>query len=330
MDISFFRPWGDVEWVMKRLDPITWDLFGCLSFEDRSTSAVKKLVELNLLRSNQFVKITDPESEFSEIINSKISEIETEYETLVGTENSQVFEADLLCTNNVIVELIESFLAKCGDNLIIDVTCLPKRFFFPLIKLCIRNTNVKNLLITYGKPLEYTDKELSEDPEPWDHIPLFGPIDFPEPTPKHAMVGVGFIPFGLSNLLKEKYSSTPVTFFFPFPPGSPFYQRSWEFLRIIESNYKFKTDDRILRINSSDVSDVFNYIKSITDGGKEPAIFAPYGPKPMSIAMAIYSTLTNSPVYYTQPKKYSPDYSKGKGKVFCYLVKQDGNMLYQL
>lgn len=101
-------------------------------------------------------------------------------------------------------------------------------------------------------------------------------------------------------------------------------------MRIIETKYKFKKEDNIVRLNTSDVSDVFNHILSITDNGREPAIFAPYGPKPLSIAMALFSSLTNSPVYYTQPKKYNPEYSKGKGTVNAYVLKQNGKSLYEL
>jgi hypothetical protein len=322
-----FRPWGEFEWVLDRMAPIEWDLLGCISFEDRSTSALELISNKNALLVNQFLRITDPISELSSLADSRMKEVEEDYRRIVQ-HNVFISDLNLLCSNNDIVNAFLMFIDACSGNVVIDATCFPKRFFFPFVKLAIQNGRIQNLMVTYGKPLSYTTDELSEDPEPWDHIPLFGPIEFPEPTPRHSIVGVGFIPFGLSKLLKDKYSAIPVTFLFPFPPGSPNYQRSWEFLRMIESNYKFKQKDKIVRIDSSDVSDAFDHIKAITDGGTEPVIFAPYGPKPISIAMAIFSTLYNSPVYYTQPKKYNPNYSTGKGKVFAYVIKQNGIMIY--
>ncbi|MEP1779753.1 hypothetical protein [Reichenbachiella sp.] len=285
------------------------------------------LNEQKYLRRNHFIKIMDPTSELTEKLSEKLENIEKEYQRIVKNSKS-VTDLDLLSSNNNIVEEFNDFTIETNGNFIIDASCFPKRFFFPFVKLALYDSRIKNLLITYGTPISYARNELSEDPEPWDHLPLFGPVKFPESKPDHALVGVGFIPFGLSKLLKDKYSSIPVNFFFPFPPGAPHYQRSLEFLRTIETSYKFKDEDNIIRVNSVDISDVFNHIKSITENGNEHAIFAPYGPKPMSIAMAIYASIFDCPVYYTQPKKYNPNYSTGKGKIFAYLLKQNGSNLY--
>ncbi len=330
MGYSHFKPWGDLDWLVGKLNVDSWDLFGCISFEDRCTGVIEKLLSLKLLNGHSFVKINDPISEYSDTINSKMQINEVELQNLLKGINLNISEVDLLGKSSAMVDTIESFIESSSSSIIIDISCLPKRFFFPLIKLCIKSSKIQNLIITYGSALKYTNKPLSEDPEPWGNIPLFGEILYPEPEPKHAMVGVGFIPFGLSRLLKDKYGSIPVTFFFPCPPSNEFYQRGWEFLRTIEQNYRIKDNDEILRIDPLDVSDVYNHIVAITDNGKEPAIFAPYGPKPMSIAMAIYATLTDSPVYYTQPKKYNPDYSSGKGNINAYLVKQEGSLVFDI
>lgn len=327
MSFVNFRPWGELDWLLPKISEERWDLCGCISTEDRSTLALEVLTKLRRLDNNAFLKVWDPPSEFSGKIKDRLAFIEKEYLKLVGTRHN-VHERYLLCANSDIVSFINSFLDRNAPNVVIDISCLPKRFFFPFLKIALNDENVRNLVVTYSTALSYADK-LSEDPEPWEHLPLFGPIDYPEPTPKHAIIGIGFIPFGLSKLLKDKYSSIPVTFFFPFPPGPPFYQRSWEFLRNIEDKYSFKPEDNLVRVNSVDVSDVYNHIKSITNEGNEPAIFAPYGPKPISIGIAIYSALSKSPVYYTQPKKYSPEYSSGKGSVFAYLLKKEGNILYE-
>lgn len=66
------------------------------------------------------------------------------------------------------------------------------------------------------------------------------------------------------------------------------------------------------------------------------ALLAPYGPKPMSVGMAIYATMTESPVYYTQPKIYHPDYSagisilNGRPEIYTYCLKLGGRNLFQI
>ncbi len=323
-----YRPWGELEWVIGKLSQKKWDLLGCISFEDRAISTLDVLQDASLLRRNHFLKIIDPESEYKDDLDKRMESVEKEYNSLIRKVNRNLSTLDLLCFNNEIVQFFNQFIEESKGNIILDVSCFPKRFFFPFIKLALSSSLVKNFIITYSTPKSYTKKELSEDPEPWDHIPLFGPTKFPEPTPKHAIVGVGFLPFGLSKLLKDKYSSIPVSFFFPFPPGAPYFQRSWEFLRNIESSYRIKQEDLIRRINSLDISDVFNHIKSITNEGIEPAIFAPYGPKPMSVAIALYASIFDCPAYYTQPKKYNPFYSSGRSNVYSYIVKQNNKILF--
>jgi hypothetical protein len=328
-DMLDFHPWGELGWIVNKFSDVSsWDLVGCISSEDRSTAALQDLKRLGRLHRQKYVEIIDPESEHTTLIKQKVEVIRTEYRDLVGPPQYHVIQENLLAASDRIVRLVNDFFASCSGSLVLDVSTFPKRFFYPFIKLAFNSVNIQNLLIVYSTPNDYPKQELSDDPEPWDHLPLFGPVSFPDATPKHAIVGVGFIPFSLSKLLKDKYSSIPITFLFPFPPGPPLYQRSWEFLRIIEKTYNLKPDDRIIRVNSIDVSDTFNHIKSITNNGADSVIFAPYGPKPISIAMAIYSVLSESPVYYTQPKKYHPDYSIGRGKIYAFAIKKDGEALY--
>lgn len=229
MGISFFRPWGELNWLLNKLDPVKWDLLGCISFEERCTSALEILKNADRLASNRFITIIDPLSDVTETIEKKIKESEKFYTDLVGLNQVNIVEKKLFSPNSEIVASINNFFDGASDDVILDITCFPKRFFFPFIKLALKNPKIKNLIISYGGADTYASSDLSTDPEPWGNIPLFGPIDYPEPEPKHAFVGVGFIPFGLSNLLKDRYSNIPVTFFFPFPPGSQFHNRSWEF-----------------------------------------------------------------------------------------------------
>jgi len=56
----------------------------------------------------------------------------------------------------------------------------------------------------------------------------------------------------------------------------------------------------------------------------------------MSLAMCIFATLTNSAVYYIQPRVYNPAYSfgvnyrSGVREIYCYCVRLQGQDLYAL
>ena len=187
---------------------------------------------------------------------------------------------------------------------------------------------IENLLIVYSTPEKYCSHELSANPHSWEHLPLFAATNYPEPSIDLAIVGVGFMPFGLPNLLLSKYNATQVKFLFPFPPGPPNYQRTWDFMRKIQKSFTFKPSDNIIRIDSNNMPDAFAYIMSETNDGSKHAVFAPYGPKPISLAICIYAAIKGESVYYTQPTYYNPEYSSGYKETFSYPIILNGKNLY--
>lgn len=327
----YFHPWGQFQWLLNVVKKKDWSLLGCISTEERCLSVLEYLNNASISSlNNLFLLIKDPPSNYSDIITKVIHKRVNEYDKLVSLRNRNIITTNLFALSNDIVEHYKNFINIAGENIILDISSFPKRFFFPFVKLLLTNDEIRNLIVTYTTAKKYDDGDLAEDPEPWNHLPLFGPTIFPEVKPKHAIVGIGFIPFGLSKLIKGKYQDTPVSFFFPFPPGPPHIQRSWEFLRLIEKSYSLKKNDTLLRINSIDTSDAFKHINTISNNGTENIILAPYGPKPMSLAFSIYASLTGSPVYYTQPQKYNPNYCSGAEQIFGYCLKYEGNAIYQV
>jgi hypothetical protein len=320
-----FRPWGKFEWVLSKIPKEKWDFIGCLSTEDRFIASVRMLEKANLLNRSLFFKIIDPPSQDSEIISRILSINEKKLHKEV--KSSTVVEHQLLEANVKIVNSIKTFLQNTNSNIIVDISTFPKRFFFPIVKLLIEN-NPKNLIITYSTPDKYSSEDLASNPDSWQHLPLFMPVDFPEPQIDLAIVGIGFMPFSLPNLLMSKYKSIPVKFLFPFPPGPPNYQRTWEFVRKIEKSFTFNHQDSIIRIDSTNLPDAFEYITRETNNGQKNVIFAPYGPKPISLAMCIYAILYKSAVYYTQPTHYNPIYSSGIKNTFAYCISLNSKNLY--
>lgn len=88
--------------------------------------------------------------------------------------------------------------------------------------------------------------------------------------------------------------------------------------------------------DSKSVSDAFDQLMTLTNGGMERAELAPFGPKLMSVAICIFSVLTDSPVFYTQPTAYHPDYSlgvskiAGKREIYAHCIRLGGKDLYRL
>jgi hypothetical protein len=326
--MNTFHPWGSIDWLVNSLEERYWSVLGCVSPEERCLSVLEYLKEKKSIVSNNYLQINDPPSTYSQIIRRLVIERVSHYDEIIQVRHRNIVQTNLMSPTSDIVNIFNDFIKISGANVILDITSLPKRFFFPFIKLLIKSNNINNLIVTYTTAMSYDTGDLADDPEPWDHLPLFGPVDFPEKKPKNAIVGIGFIPFGLSKLLKGRYQDTPVTFIFPFPPGPPYFHRSWEFLRLIEKSYALKEKDKIIRINSLNTSDTFNHLVALTNNGSDCIILAPYGPKPISLAFSIFATLTESPVYYTQPKKYNPFYCSGSSLIYGYLIKSNNKLFY--
>ena len=322
-----FRPWGELSWLLSKLPKIKWDLISCLSTEDRYIKTLKELEKIEQVNKCLFYKLIDPPSNDSSEISSILNQNEKALKAATQA-TLEVEEHYLLEPYKNIVDSTNRFLNTSSGNIIVDITTFPKRFFFPIVKLLI-NQKLNNLIITYSTAKTYCD-ELSGNPNPWDHLPLFSSVEFPEPKPNVAIVGVGFMPFGLADLLSSTYNATPIRFLLPFPPGPPNDQRTWEFMHIIEKSSPVKTTDSIIRLDSNNMPDAFDFIHKETNGGNKNAIFAPYGPKPMSLAMCIYATLAGSPVYYTQPMYYNPKYSTGDNDCFAYCITLNKKLLYSL
>ena len=325
---NYFRPWGELNWLIPKLRNVKWDLIGCISPEDRFIATFLELEKAGKINQSLFYTIIDPPSKDTSVIQTMINDNESK---LIRSTKSgiKIERHNLLEPYKEIVDSITNYLKTSSRNIIIDISTFPKRFFFPMVKILI-SYDLENLVVAYSTPEKYSDHELSGNPYSWDHLPLFMPVDFPEPKIDVAIIGVGFMPFSLPELLLSQYNATPVKFLFPFPPGPPNYQRTWEFVRKIEKSFTFKLSDNIIRLDCNNMPDAFEYISRETDGGEKRPIFAPYGPKPISLAMCIYAILNDSPVYYTQPTHYNPEYSSGIKTTFAYSIVLNNKKLFSI
>jgi hypothetical protein len=268
-------------------------------------------------------------SRFYERTEAKLVERRKSF-VAAGGNDEQIARFYLSDFHGRIVEAADAFASDAGRNVILDISSLPKRFFFPIIRRLFVTRSIDNLIATYAVPDHYSDEQLAEDPGPWMYLPTFLPPD-PEPIEKVLIVGLGYEPLGLRQVLQGK----EFHLLFPFPSLAPGIRRNWEFVRELIPLSRREPQ----RVYIYDVSETFDRIAAMTDSGRRYAILAPYGPKTMSLAMCLYAvsqrTTENPPaVYYTQPKVYNPDYAigikavAGNPRVFAYCLRLAGRDLY--
>ena len=250
-------------------------------------------------------------------------------------------EHQLLEPFGAIQSSIDAFLDECvGDNLIFDISAMPKKLFFFVIKRAIqRSDNFANILAVYSEPDSYASEPLAENPQQWSTLPGFdGPLRLPDRAERRIAIAMGFEPLGLPDLvIQGEFAGIDTYLLFPFPTPPDRIRRNWEFARDLFPNPIPSLEYR--HVDGLNVPDVFDLLFNIGAGGQTQLTLAPYGPKPISLAMALYASKYDSgsnatAVYYTQPTSYNPDYSTGvrtiggEAAIRCYAIKRLGQLLY--
>lgn len=334
-DGSPYRPWGILDEVCGRLSIARWDVVACVGPEERSVAAVVRLFKLGRLAKPFVLQVDDPPSRFSVAIASAQQLRQAELERTLGHE-VKPDRYHLLTAAQSLVEYADTLCAEASENLIVDITSLPKRFFFALVKRLQRCARIQNLVVTYTYGDRHFKGPLAEDPAPAAHLPLFAP-PYPEVSPQVMVVALGFHPLGLPEMLEERNAINEIRLLFPFPTDPANAHRVWGFLHSIGSSLPQSVQGRDpIFVPGHDASAVFDYLVSLTDGGVRPAVFAPFGPKPVSLAMCLFASLTETPVYYTQPRIYNPAYTtgvrlhRGTPLTYAYCIRLSGRNLFAI
>jgi hypothetical protein len=253
----------------------------------------------------------------------------------IGEPTEGVIEVGLFATDAEIVEIADQFAAVCGLHVILDFSCFPKRFFFPFVKRLLAKAKIETLVGTYTVPEHYYQGVLAEDHQAFGHLPLFGPSRFPDNKVEMVIVTAGFVKLGLAELLEPYKTGVAIRTILPFPPGLPGYYRNWEFIREMQKTLPPGLPPPI-RIQAYDCADAFDHFVQLTTQGTTNTIFAPFGPKPLSLAICLFASLARHAVYYTQPTVYNPDYSTGIRKwngaigAYGYTLRVNGHDTYSI
>jgi hypothetical protein len=336
-----YRPWGAAPWLLDKIGIETFSVFGCLSPELRSS---KSLLGIQKYASSfDLVSILDisPLDEAEERV--RLSATKALYLNS-SAQPTAFYEAKLDATLDEMHSYLEEAILK-GGNVIIDISSFPKRWFFYAVKRLIEDDRVANLVAIYTSGINYADT-LSENSEPLRALPGF-PSTSGTTEYDFAFVGIGYQALAVFPLFGEQ-QPRKIRMLFPFPPGPPGISKNWEFVERVNREVAVggtleNHRDMISceRLSALDVSQAFDAMATISSQGTRSSLLAPYGPKPMSLAMCLFSTaaeqgkLLDVPVFYTQPTRYSLDYTgdakfnNGEIDTNAYALKLNGVNLYR-
>ena len=328
-----YRPWGPVDSALSLSSPKKWHFIGAIGTEDRSLCAWSHMRTLDVITSESFAQIHDVDSEkYRERNRIALQDRRNELVINGGSLGS-------ITTLNLMDELfqITAFAQKPENtqaSVVLDITSLPKRFFFPILRQLTRNPVIQNLLVTYTSPECYVeDAPLYEDIEAWKNLPGFGGTG--SNKPEHLIVSVGFLVESLRCEIKDN-PGHQVKVLIPFPAPLAVLRRTWKSIADLEDNYENHQWFEKFRVDTLDMSAAFNRICSLANTPPKSLAFAPFGPKPTAAAICLYAQQREnvSSVLYPQPTVYHPDYSKGirnnnpATAVNAYWIKHEGEFLY--
>ncbi len=326
-----YRPWGKFRWLLNKFhSPQKWAICGCISTEERTLASLKELFEIcKTPRSHKisdcfFLQINDPVSRYTDEAQRRKQGFQDQARQIRKIKSIEQF--DLFHHNSEdVISFFDGIAQHDSKNIILDISCMPKRYFFPFIKRLHKyRERIENLIVVNTIPKSYPNDPktpLSEQYENWRELPLFEGERFPEEKQyKNVLLGVGHLPMGALEQTEAIGSSSNIHLYFPFPGSTSSFEPTWQFVHKIEEQIPGITEKiRMTRVSANDTSKLFSFLKRDTDNGSEYSIILPYGPKPLSLAMALFACKhPKHPVFYTQPRVYNPDYSIG--------VKEENNL----
>lgn len=333
-----YRPWGPLPWLDRKFDSPSWSVLGVSGTEERGASTLM-LIPSTRRKECRFLRIIDPES-------ANPSEYEDRLDTLaeglvaLGVDQSMMPEVPLLANIDEIRDQVSAFLENSGPDIILDITSMPKWWFFPTLRFLLEDDRAKTLIVTYGSGVKYAS-HLASNTRALEPLPTFEGQDG-RSEHKELIVAIGFAPLELADLYAEPMER--VRYLFPFPPGPPHFERNWRFLQDLEERiaHDRRHDDDRWHVNMYDCPSVFEALERFTDKGRRTSALAPFGPKTISLAMCLFSLACEAadrpsvPAFYTQPKRYALNYTtgikyvNGEPDVRAYAIKIKGRVLYQL
>lgn len=329
------HPWGRLDWILEGASVGGWSVIACLSPEERWSAALEAVLKLDKLEHQTLIRIEPAGLGHHRALGHALMGKQIEVAKQLVAHDGEVHQ--LFERHEDLARGIRRFVQAAGANVLIDISCFPKRFFFPIMKLVLAESKASNVVVCYTHAGEYATASLSEDPEPASPLPMFmGALAAAEA--ETLVIAAGAEALGLSQILDGDGGFGRVKVLYPFPAPPPLGRRNWDFLRVVMSSTNIGAED-LIGIDPNDVPRVFASIEKIGGTQPEALTLAPYGPKPVSLAMCLYALALQPErrpaVIYTQPKCYNPAYStgvsmrQGEKRITGYAVRLAGESLYQ-
>ncbi len=300
-------------------------LIGALSFEERCCSLPTTVGSGNAQNKIVLFKIKDPVDGFPNYSH----EIERRIETNRDLLNSRRIEfdeipTDLLVSEDDLSDMLQIFKSNRSTLYILDVTSLPKRYFCYFLKHLIRREWCQDLLVTYTMvgPEGYSAQHLTASPMTCAPLPGFSSAW--QIGGDTLVISLGFESLNVRSILDVYPKQRGPKILMSFPCSTAVIRRQWNMLRQIFSKGQISLlKEDIKSVATWDAEEVFITLK-YWEKECDSLALAPFGTKPHSLGLALYAIQSGSGMYYTQPKSYNPDYSKGTGESWGYLVKYEG------
>lgn len=334
-----FRPWGHIDWLLGRLEGKAWSMIGCCGTERRSISLARHLGRAALSHV-RMIEIHDPQPLDPAAVEQRLANHRAAL-AAVGFTAGEIMPAPLVADLDMITSFVSELVEAGSTSLLVDLTSMPKHWFFPLIRAALAEKAIEDIIACYTAGVGYA-ATLSENISPLRVLPSFAG-DPARDRHGSLIIGIGFEPTGLDALLADQ-ATNAIRLIFPFPPGPPGHHRNWMFVKHIEeltSKNQIDPPDRV-HIHMYDCPQIFDALCEMTDGGIISSAIAPYGPKTVSLAMCLFALAAEAaerpavPVYYAQPLRYALDYTTDAAMLgeapdtVGYCLRLTGRDLYRL
>ena len=217
------RPWGKPQWLLQleALRAEQWLLIGTLSTQDRCLAMLGHRTQSFNLGHAAFLEISEMQSTFKALSDERRALNREKWRAETHGYSCELLSYDLLEPLIRLQKQVASWTAgPFRKSVILDVSCLPERYFFPMVRWLLSSDQVENLIVTCMSPERYTEEDLAYDPQEWAHVQTFAPSAGALDKPiRRIVVGAGFLLFSLPEWLKKDYSKNDiqVAMLFPFP-----------------------------------------------------------------------------------------------------------------
>jgi len=337
------------KWKLEEIvnhDLITGNSFfvGCVSFEDRCKTAVRKMLPVvNQSFPMTFIEFEDDECTYSlwkskcdsqtygnwttlermmHGANIKINDRPIRYSMASRTE-------DILKLKDYFGNFIkENFPKGNGVRAILDFSCIPGYFAFQLLKHMIEDETIHDLVILYTKPGKYPPVNEPLKTSPFDKTkPDFLPAFGIGGDKVKWVVSLGFDQDSVINAERIRDRSLKIEkkyVLIPFPGYKPeyVYRTFYDNKKILEANQDFRY------VPADNPFRTFDLLCEIINN-EINFILSSFGPKPIGLGMAMAAVKLKLPILHVQAINYNPGYSSGEGDTLAYWVKYRGKCWWE-